>query len=224
MSISDILKKSFFEGYASSGLSVKSIVVCMVITVLIAAYIFILYRLINRSSFYNKNFNIALPALAIITVAIILTIQSSIVISLGMVGALSIVRFRTAIKDPMDLVFLFWSISVGIVCGAGFSIIAVIASAVLTIGILLADWLPIAKAPQILLVNSSVYENEGNIMEIVQKYCSLHKVQARNLTKDHLDMAIEVRVKEEAALVTELMALEHIVSASLIAHDGEVTF
>ena len=202
----------------------KSIVVCMVITVLIAAYIFILYRVINRSSFYNKNFNIALPALAIITAAIILTIQSSIVISLGMVGALSIVRFRTAIKDPMDLVFLFWSISVGIVCGAGFSIIAVIASAVLTIGILLANWLPIAKAPQILLVNSSVYENEEKIMKIVRKYCSLHKVQARNLSKDHLDMAIEVRVKEEAKLVTELMDLEHIVSASLIAHDGEVTF
>ena len=220
MSTVDILKKSFFEGYASSGLSVKSIVVCMVITVLIAAYIFILYRVINRSSFYNKNFNIALPALAIITAAIILTIQSSIV----MVGALSIVRFRTAIKDPMDLVFLFWSISVGIVCGAGFSIIAVIASAVLTIGILLANWLPIAKAPQILLVNSSVYENEEKIMKIVRKYCSLHKVQARNLSKDHLDMAIEVRVKEEAKLVTELMDLEHIVSASLIAHDGEVTF
>ena len=212
MSTVDILKKSFFEGYASSGLSVKSIVVCMVITVLIAAYIFILYRVINRSSFYNKNFNIALPALAIITAAIILTIQSSIV------------RFRTAIKDPMDLVFLFWSISVGIVCGAGFSIIAVIASAVLTIGILLANWLPIAKAPQILLVNSSVYENEEKIMKIVRKYCSLHKVQARNLSKDHLDMAIEVRVKEEAKLVTELMDLEHIVSASLIAHDGEVTF
>ena len=94
MSTVDILKKSFFEGYASSGLSVKSIVVCMVITVLIAAYIFILYRVINRSSFYNKNFNIALPALAIITAAIILTIQSSIVISLGMVGALSSVRFK----------------------------------------------------------------------------------------------------------------------------------
>ncbi len=224
MSIVDILKKSFLEGYASSGLSVKSVIVCMVITVLIAAYIFILYRMINRTAFYNKNFNIALPALAVITAAIILTIQSSIVISLGMVGALSIVRFRTAIKDPMDLVFLFWSISVGIVCGAGFSIIAVIASIVLTVGILIADWLPIAKAPQILLINSSVYENEEKIMEVVQKYCSLHKVQARNLTKDHLDMAVEVRVKEEAKLVTELMELPHIVSASLIAHDGEVTF
>jgi len=224
MSSVDVLKKSFFEGYASSGLSVRSILICMIITAVIAAYIFILYRLINRSSFYNKNFNIALPALAIITAAIILTIQSSIIISLGMVGALSIVRFRTAIKDPMDLVFLFWAISVGIVCGAGFAIIAVIASLILTGGILLADWLPIARSPQILLVNSDTFENEGDIMGIIQKYCVLYKVQARNLTKDHLDMAVEVRVKEEAPLVTELMKLDHIVSASLIAHDGEVTF
>ena len=224
MSIEDILKDSIVEGYASSTLSVKSIIVCMVITFLITIYIFILYRVINRQAFYNKNFNISLPAMAIITAAIILTIQSSIIISLGMVGALSIVRFRTAIKDPMDLVFLFWSISVGIVCGAGFAIIAVIASAVLTCGILLADYLPIAKAPQILLINSESFENEKEIMEIVKKYCSLHKVKARNLTIDHLDMAIEVRVKEEAALVTELMKTENVVSASLVAHDGEVTF
>lgn len=137
MSYGDIFRKSFFEGYASSALSVKSIMICMAVTILISAYIFILYRLINRQSFYNKNFNISLPAMAIITAAIILTIQSSIIISLGMVGALSIVRFRTAIKDPMDLVFLFWSISVGIVCGAGFAIIAVIASIALTCAILL---------------------------------------------------------------------------------------
>ena len=224
MSIGDILKNSFVEGYASSTLSVKSIIICMGVTFLISMYIFILYRGINRQAFYNKNFNISLPAMAIITAAIILTIQSSIIISLGMVGALSIVRFRTAIKDPMDLVFLFWSISVGIICGAGFAIIAVIASAVLTCGILLADYLPIAKAPQILLINSESFENEKKIMEIVKKYCSLHKVKARNLTKDHLDMAIEVRVKEEAALVTELMKTENVVSASLVAHDGEVTF
>ncbi len=224
MNFGDIFKKSFLEGYASSTLSVKSIVICMVITILIAAYVFVLYRLVNRQSFYNKNFNISLPAMAIITAAIILTIQSSIIISLGMVGALSIVRFRTAIKDPMDLVFLFWSISVGIICGAGFAIIAVIASLVLTVGILLADWLPIAKAPQILLVNSDTYENEEEIIEIIKKHCSLHKVKARNLTKDHLDMAIEVRVKGEGPLVTELMSLQNIVSASLISHDGEVTF
>lgn len=224
MSFADIFKNSFLAGYASSTLSVTSIFVCMMITILISAYIFVLYRLMNRKAFYNKNFNISLPAMAILTAAIILTIQSSIIISLGMVGALSIVRFRTAIKDPMDLVFLFWSISVGIVCGAGFAIIAVIASAVLTCAILLADWLPIARAPMILLVNSSIYEKEGEIMDIIKEYCSLYKVKARNLTQDHLDMAIEVRVKEEAALVRELMGLSHVVSASLIAHDGEVTF
>lgn len=224
MNFIDIFKKSFLEGFASFDITVKSIVICMTITVLISAYIFMVYRLINRNAFYNKNFNISLPAIAIITAAIILTIQSNIVISLGMVGALSIVRFRTAIKDPMDLVFLFWSISIGIICGAGFAIIAVIASAAITCAILFFDWLPVAKAPQILLVNASDFENEEKILEIVKKYCSLHKVKARNLTGDHIDMAIEVRVKEEGELVKELMRLDKVVSASLVAHDGEVTF
>lgn len=224
MNFIDIFKKSFLEGFASFDITVKSIVICMAVTVLISAYIFIVYRLINRNAFYNKNFNISLPAIAIITAAIILTIQSNIVISLGMVGALSIVRFRTAIKDPMDLVFLFWSISIGIICGAGFAIIAVIASVAITCAILFFDWLPVAKTPQILLVNSSDFENEEKILEIVKKYCSLHKVKARNLTGDHIDMAIEVRVKEEGELVKELMCLDKVISASLVAHDGEVTF
>lgn len=224
MNYIDIFKKSFLEGYASTNLTVKSILMCMLITILISAYIFLVYRMINRNSFYNKNFNMSFPAIAVITAAIILTIQSNIVISLGMVGALSIVRFRTAIKDPMDLVFLFWSISIGIICGAGFAVIAVIASVVLTAGILFVNWLPVAKAPQILLINASSFENEDKIMEIVKKYCSLHKVKARNLTQDHLDMAIEVRVKEEGKLVKELMGVEKVMSASLVAHDGEVTF
>lgn len=224
MNYVDIFKKSFLEGYASTSLTVKSILVCMLVTVVISVYIFAVYRLINRNTFYNKNFNMSLPAIAIITAAIILTIQSNIVISLGMVGALSIVRFRTAIKDPMDLVYLFWSISIGIICGAGFAVIAVIASAVLTVGLLLADWLPIAKAPQILLINANSYENEEIILAVVKKYCSLHKVKARNLAQDHLDMAIEVRVKEEGVLVKELMKVENVITASLVAHDGEVTF
>lgn len=224
MNYVDIFKKSFLEGYASSTLTVKSILLCIVITLAISAYIFLVYRIANRNSFYNKNFNMSLPAIAIITAAIILTIQSSIVISLGMVGALSIVRFRTAIKDPMDLVYLFWAISVGIICGAGFAVIAVIASVVLTIGIIIMDRLPIAKASQILIVNAASYEKEDVIMDSVKKYCSLYKVKARNLTSDHLDMAIEVRAKEEGKLVKELMEVETVTSASLVAHDGEVTF
>ena len=224
MNYIDIFRKSFLDGYASTNLTVKSILVCMMVTILVSAYIFAVYRLINRNAFYNKNFNLSLPAIAVITAAIILTIQSNIVISLGMVGALSIVRFRTAIKDPMDLVFLFWAISAGIICGAGFAIIAVIASVILTAGILVADRLPVAKSPQILLINSDWFENEDSIMEIVKKYCSLTRVKARNLTKDGLNMAIEVRVKDEKELVKALMKIDHVTSASLVAHDGEVTF
>jgi uncharacterized membrane protein YhiD involved in acid resistance len=196
----------------------------MLITVLISAYIFMVYRILNRNAFYNRNFNLSLMAIAVITAAIILTIQSNIVISLGMVGALSIVRFRTAIKDPMDLVFLFWAISAGIICGAGFAIVAVIASVVLTLIVLLFERIPVGTAAVVLLVNTTDYKTESKIMDIVESHCSMYKVKARNLTKAKLDMAIEVKTEQGAALVEKLMDLECMTSASLVDHDGEVTF
>ena len=224
MSFADIFKKSFLEGYASGQIDITEIVICMLITVLIGMYIFMVYRIITRNSFYNRNFNLSLIALAVITAAIILTIQSNIVISLGMVGALSIVRFRTAIKDPMDLVFLFWSISIGIICGAGFAVVAVIASVIITVIVLLFERLSVGTAAVILLVNATDYKTESQIMSIVESHCSMHKVKARNLTKDKLDMAVEVKTDKGAALVEQLMDLECVTSASLVDHDGEVTF
>ena len=224
MNFTDIFKSTFLQGYSSNGLTTKSVLMVAIVTALVSFYIFIAYRFVNKKAFYNKSFNTSLLALGIITSAIILTIQSNIVISLGMVGALSIVRFRTAVKDPMDLVFLFWSISAGIMCGASCFGIAIVYSAIVTIGILVAEWLPVAKAPQILLVNSDCHSNEKQIMEVVGEYCSLYKVKARNLTKDHLDMAIEVKVKGETELVNRLIELENVTSASLVSHNGEVTF
>ena len=224
MRLTEVLKKSFLEGYGSVNIYFSTIVMCMLITVLVAMYIFMIYRLLNRSAFYNRNFNLALIALAVITAAVILTIQSNIVISLGMVGALSIVRFRTAVKDPMDLVFLFWSISAGIICGAGFAVVAVVASVIITVIILLCDRMPVGRAAVILLVNSSDYRTEPQIMEIVAKRCENSRVKARNLTKDRLNMAIEVRTQEGGKLVEQLMELDSVISASLMDHDGEVTF
>ena len=225
MSFTDIFKKSFLQGYVTTGnFTMKEIVVCMCLTILVAAYIFVVYRMLNRNEFYNKNFNISLPVMALITAAVILTIQSSIVVSLGMVGALSIVRFRTAIKNPMDLGFLFWSISAGIICGAGFVMIAIVSSIAITAVILIADALPVAKAPLVLVVNCSDNQMEKSVMEVVDDFCSLAKVKSRNLSADRLDMVVEVRTKEEAGLVAELVKLEGVASASLIAHDGEVTF
>lgn len=224
MNFSDIFKKSFLEGFSSSDITTKYVIVCLAITTMLALYIFFVYRVLTRKSFYNKNFNISLSATSIITAAIILTIQSSIVISLGMVGALSIVRFRTAIKDPMDLVFLFWSISVGIICGAGLAEIAFITSIVLTLLILILNYLPIAKAPMILVINTSSIKDEEAILLTVKKYSKYNRIRSRNLSNDHMDMVIEVRLKEERQCIGEILNVKGVTAASLLSHDGEVTF
>ena len=119
MSFTDLFKNSVVEGFTNADISLSKILVTLGITVVLALYIFAIYRLATKSVFYSKGFAISMAAISVITAAILIAMQSNLVISLGMVGALSIVRFRTAIKDPMDLLFLFWSIGVGIICGAG---------------------------------------------------------------------------------------------------------
>jgi uncharacterized membrane protein YhiD involved in acid resistance len=224
MSTKDILKKSFLESINSSDISFQQIMVVLLITTVIALYIFFIYRILTRKSFYNKSFNITLAALSLITAAIILTIQSSIVVSLGMVGALSIVRFRTAIKDPMDLVFLFWSISVGIICGARLYIIAFVLSIFVTVVLFVLDMIPVAKVPKLLIVNADKLETEKPVMEAVKKYSSYFRVKSRNISADQLDMVIELRVKEEQQLLSQIHDLAEVRSVSLLEHDGEVTF
>ena len=224
MGFGDIFKNSFMEGFYSTDVSLATVLLSMAIVCLIALYIFFAYRLLTRRTFYNKNFGISLAALAIITAAIILTIQSSIVISLGMVGALSIVRFRTAIKEPMDLVFLFWSISAGIICGAGLYSLAIIASLIVTVALLVLDLIPVTKAPMLLVVSSTDMEGETALLDVVKKYIKYYRVKSRTLSMGRMDLIVEVRVREEAALVKEASALEGMDSVSLLSHDGETTY
>lgn len=224
MGFKDVFKKSFLEGFTSMDITTGKIAATLIVTALLALYIFAIYRLVTRKVFYSKNFNISLAVMSLITSAIILAMQSNLVISLGMVGALSIVRFRTAIKDPMDLAFLFWSISIGIICGAGLYEIALVTSVGVTVFILVLDMLPVGKAPMMLVVNSSEMNGEKAVLDVVRKYARYYKVKSRNLSKGRLDLVIELKVKEESALVSEVAALDGMLSASMISHDGEVTF
>ena len=224
MGFKDVFKKSFLEGFTSMDITTGKIAATLIVTALLALYIFAIYRLVTRKVFYSKNFNISLAVMSLITSAIILAMQSNLVISLGMVGALSIVRFRTAIKDPMDLAFLFWSISLGIICGAGLYEIALVTSVGVTVFILVLDMLPVGKAPMMLVVNSSEMNGEKAVLDVVGKYARYYKVKSRNLSKGRLDLVIELKVKEESALVSEVAALDGMLSASMISHDGEVTF
>ena len=224
MSFKDIFKKSFLEGFAGSEITLVTIAAALGIACALALYMFLAYRLITRKTFYSKSFNIALAGITVITTALILTMQSSVVLSLGMVGALSIVRFRTAIKDPMDLMFLFWSISVGIICGAGLAQVAVVLSIVITLGILILNQFPVAKAPMILVVNANRLDAEADITQVIQRYAKHFQVKSRNMTETTLDLVIELRTMQGSELIQDAMKLDCVASASLLSHDGEVTF
>lgn len=224
MSMTDIFKKSFLDGFASTDINIYTAAIAMFITCVIALYIFMVYRVVTRKTFYSKTFNISIAVIAVITAAVIITIQSSIVVSLGMVGALSIVRFRTAVKDPLDLVFLFWSIVVGIICGVGLAEIAIMLSIIVTCGIVLLDRIPVAKAPMMLVINSSNIDAENNILGVVKKYSKYSNVKSRNMRSNSLDMIIELRPSSESDLLKEVLGIEGVQSASLLSHDGEVTF
>lgn len=216
MKMNELIRRALFEGYASQELSVSAILLCICITALLGAYIFIIYRRINQAVFYNRSFNISLVAIAVITSAIIITIQSNIVVSLGMVGALSIVRFRTAVKDPLDLVFLFWSISVGIICGAGFALIAVIASLILTVIIVILLSIKQEKSVTLLSIRTNNFEAENMIMDIINSNCTYAKVRAQNMGAHGMDMTIEIRIKEKERLVHELMKSDFTESLSFV--------
>lgn len=222
MTFKDIFKNSFIDGFSNT-VDEKTILIALAVTAALSLYIFFIYRLVTRKSLYSKTFNVSLIAMAVITAAIILTIQSNIVLSLGMVGALSIVRFRTAIKDPLDLVFLYWSISIGIICGAGLSLIAVVLTLVISVLVITMQYIPIKKESMILVVNSVSDTSEKSITDTVKQHSKYYKVKTKNLTPTSLDMVIEVKTDSDSDLVREIIKIEGVTSASLLTHDGEIT-
>ena len=225
MSFKDILKNSFLENYAQTQMDAKTIIISMAVTCAIAVYIYCFYRIVTKKGFYSKSFNIALAALSIITAAIILTIQTSVVVSLGMVGALSIVRFRTAIKEPMDLVFLFWSISTGIICGARIYGLAIALALCITIIVLALDLIPQAKAPQILLLSYSAEgDTEDTIEKTIRESTGNCDEKSRTIVNGLVSLAYELRTSDGKELCKKLSSIDGITSVSLLKHDGEVTY
>ena len=224
MSFRDIIKKSVLESFTGSSITTTTVCVTLGITVILALYLFAVYYLSTRKTFYNKTFNVSLAVIAVITASIILAMQSNLAISLGMVGALSIVRFRTAVKDPKDLVFLFWSISIGIICGAGIYEIAVIASLIITIGLFALELIPVGNASGILVVNCGSLEQETQIMDIVKESCKRPSVRSRNASVAGVDFVIECRAKQPAGMLQKLQALDGVTGVALMEHDGEVNF
>ena len=208
----------------TEALSVTVILMNNVIALIVAFFIMFTYKISYAGSAYSRKFNISIGSITIITAMIMSIISNNIALSLGMVGALSIVRFRTAVKEPMDLVFLFWSIAVGICCGAHVTEIAIVLSVLLTILVLILDRIPIGKAPMILVVNLQEGKQEPELVERIREFCRYYKIKSRNITGNGCNLVIEVRTSKEYDLVQRVQELEGLESVSLISHDGEVTF
>lgn len=223
MSFRDIFKKGFLTSYANREITFKYAVICMAICLAIALVICAVYYMKSRKYFFSKEFAISLVGLSVITVSVILTIQSSVVVSLGMVGALSIVRFRTAIKNPLDLVFLFWSISVGIICGAGLFYIAVPLTIILGIAILLSDEVPGLPRNRILVLDGKYPHDEAAMLAILKKYVKWYNIRTESVHNDSVNLIIEVRrVKNAADLIRELKATGAFSDVSLLVQEGAV--
>lgn len=223
MSVRDVIKNSFLN-QIDTEISTTTVLMVLAVTAILGIYIFFVYRMVCKKAFYSKSFAISLVVVALVTSIIIITIQSSVVISLGMVGALSIVRFRTAIKDPMDLAFLFWAISVGIICGANLYEIALEGSLVITVIMLLLYLVPNVQPALLLLVNTTDLTVEWDIEEILKKETRYYKIKSRNVTSEGIDMIIELKTKDEMGLIQNISALKEVESATLMAHDGEIVY
>lgn len=223
MSTKDIIKKSIVEAFSVENSNVNFWVL-MLVTLLIGVYIFFLYRYLSRDAFYSKDFNRTMVIMALVTAAIVYAMQSNLVISLGMVGALSIVRFRNAVKDPLDLVFLFWATSVGIISGAGLYEVAVELSLVITIALVVLNFVPSPKSAQILIVNCNKREEGMTIENIVQEKTKRYLVKSKNVTTSGIDMIVEFTGSDENALIDALMEVDGVTNAAIVNQIGERRF
>ena len=224
MGFKDVIKSSILDNFQNVDITMKSATLFLTAACLLGIYIFIIYKLFTANAFYSKSFNVSLVLMCVITAAIIITIQSSIVVSLGMVGALSIVRFRTAIKDPMDLVFLFWSISMGIIAGAGMLGLSIIASVMITALLFVFHYMPERKQSLLLMINASSNQIIGNVLDVVKKYDKKCHIQSRNINQGSADILIEVNLLDGEEILNELSALDGVYSVSLISNKGESVF
>lgn len=208
----------------SAGMSYENMLFALLFAVLLGVYIFFVYRIISKDSFYSKSFNITLPVITVLTAAIVVAMQANLVVSLGMVGALSIVRYRTALKDPMDLAFIFWAITTGIVSGTEIYGLALIVAVIVTIALFVLDRIKLKEAPRLLVVNGQNKEYESDLNHILDQYRVKYTVKSRNINKGNLDMIYEIETDDGEALVRDISSLDSIFNVSILDHDGSLRY
>lgn len=209
------------ESFQNQEITTSILLSVLLVAGILALYEYIVYQIILRRSLYNKAFNISIAVLPFFISAIILCLQSNLVITLGTIGALAIIRFRTAVKDPVDLIFILWSIHIGITCGCQLYEIAVVTSLIATVALVILTRINARMRSHILVVHCKSAANEGEIIELVKKYTKRYRVKSRNHTEKGMDFVFEIITKEAGLLTADMEKGSGIVRFSLMEYDTD---
>ena len=220
MSFNDIFKSSFVENV--SEFSMMDTFIGLAAALVISLFIFVIYKKTLTGVMYSDSFALTLVGLSLVTTLVIMAVTSNVVLSLGMVGALSIVRFRTAIKEPVEIVFLFWSLASGIVIGAGMVPLAMIGSAIIGIVLLLFANRKIHSNPYILVLNLRDEKAEETALEILKQGVLQYTVKAKTINASGIELTAELRLQDATTTfinrIVEASGVEH---ATLVSYNGE---
>lgn len=220
MTFNDIFKSSFLNNIAS--VSILDMVLALMLAFGIGMFIFFVYKKTYSGVMYSSSFGVTLVALTMITTVVILAVTSNVVLSLGMVGALSIVRFRTAIKEPLDIAFLFWSIAVGIVLAAGMIPLAVIGSVVIGIILLVFVNRKSHCNPYIIVISCTNHASEKKAKAFLDGQVQRCVVKSKTAQKGSIELNLEVRLKDDNTdFVNELSEIDGVNSAVLVSYNGD---
>jgi uncharacterized membrane protein YhiD involved in acid resistance len=220
MNFNDIFKSSFIENVAS--VSLVDTLIALVLAFAIGMFILLVYKRTFQGVMYSSSFAVTLVALTMITTLVILAVTSNVVLSLGMVGALSIVRFRTAIKEPLDIAFLFWSIAVGIVLAAGLIPLAVIGSVLVGVMLLVLVNKKPHVNPYIVVVHADGDNSERAAQNLLSERCGKCVVKSKSVRPGSVELNFEVRLKDDSTdFVNELATLPGVQDAVLVSYNGD---
>mgnify|MGYP001287741379 CR=1 FL=1 len=220
MTFQDIFKSSFLENISS--VSIFDMVLALVLAFGIGLFIFLIHKKTFAGVMYSSNFGVTLIALVMITTLVILAVTSNIVLSLGMVGALSIVRFRTAIKEPLDIAFLFWSIAAGVVLAAGLIPLAVFGSVVIGLMLLVFANRKAHYNPYMVVIRCEDHESELSASEFLKSQVQRSVVKSKTAQKDLIELNIEIRLKDDNTdFINTLADMSGVSSAVLVSYNGE---
>lgn len=220
MTFNDIFKSSFLNNITS--ISLFDMTIALLLAFGVGIFIFFVYKKTFSGVMYSSGFGVTLIALTMITTLVILAVTSNVVLSLGMVGALSIVRFRTAIKEPLDIAFLFWSIAVGIVLAAGLIPLAVIGSLLIGVVLLIFVNRKTHANPYIAVINCTGHDSELQAKEYLEKHTRRLVVKSKTVQKGAVELNLEIRLKDDNTdFINTLAELEGVNSAVLVSYNGD---